>query len=188
MDQLDILREEMNELKRNLDKEQIVNDRLLRSVMKHKASWLNTFVKVEFILLPIFYIIFAMACKFFGVSQWYALTFIVLGIIDSVFDLRTLRISPKVFSTFTMMEVRKILIRQKKERFIQTCVSLPLVIIWLTLFATAILKENSSIESVVVLSGGIIGGIVGAILGILLYRKAQSTNDTLIDDTFDMEQ
>ena len=38
MDQLDILKQEMAELKRNLDKEQIVNDRLLRTVMRQKAG------------------------------------------------------------------------------------------------------------------------------------------------------
>ena len=37
MEELEILKKEMAELKRNLDKEQIVNDRLLRTVMRQKA-------------------------------------------------------------------------------------------------------------------------------------------------------
>lgn len=182
MDELDILKEEMAALKRNLDKEQIVNDKLLRTVMRQKASWLNTFVKVEFIALPFTYIVFALACVFFKISQWYALSFLILGVLDAIGDLRTFRISPKIFSTCSMMEVRSMLLRQKKERFIHMCISLPLALIWLMLFATAVLSDKQSPEGYAGLIGGIIGGLVGGIIVIILFRKAQKTNDGIIEE------
>ena len=183
MDELNILKEEMAALKRNLDKEQIVNDKLLRTVMRQRASWLNTFVLVEFIMLPLLYIIFAVACAIFGISQWYAFAFVILGLADAIVDLRTFRINPKIFSTCSMMEVRKILIKQKKERFIHLCVALPLAIIWLLLFAMAVFKDgNGSPVSYAGVWGGCIGCVIGAIAVIILYRKAQKTNDTIVDD------
>ena len=190
MDQLDILKQEMAELKRNLDKEQIVNDRLLRTVMRQKASWLNKFVTMEFILLPFLYLMFAGICAFFHISQWYATALLIFSLIDVVVDMRTFRIAPKVFSTCSMLEVRRLLVRQKKERFIHMCVSLPLAIIWLILMLNAIATAADPLATdhafnFAGVTGGVIGGAIGGIAVILFYRKAQHTNDTLIDDIRD---
>lgn len=175
----------MAALKRSLDKEQIVNDKLLRTVMRQKTSWMNTFVKFEFIALPFTYLIFAVACAFFRISQWYALSFLILGVIDTVMDLRTFRISPKIFSTYSMMEVRQLLIRQKKERFIHLCVSAPLAIIWLVLFSMAVFSEPQDTVGYAGMVGGIIGGVIGGVVVLILYRKAQKTNDFIIDEIQD---
>ena len=180
----------MAELKRNLDKEQIVNDRLLRTVMRRKASWLNKFVTLEFIMLPILYLMFAGICAFFHVSQWYAVTLLVFSIIDVVVDMRTFRISPKVFSTCTMLEVRRMLITQKKERFIHMCVALPRAIVWLILMLSAIANATDPLATDHALNfagvtGGMIGGLIGAIVVIIIYRKAQRTNDFIINDIDD---
>lgn len=183
MDELNILKEEMAALKRNLDKEQIVNDKLMRTVMRQRASWLNTVVLVEFIMLPLLYIFFALACHIFKISQWYAFAFVILGLLDAIVDLRTFRINPKIFSTCSMMEVRKILIKQKKERFVHLCIAFPFAIIWLLLFATAVLNDGTGCPvSYAGIVGGCIGGIMGVIVVIFIYRKAQKTNDTIVDD------
>ncbi|MDE6291012.1 MAG: hypothetical protein K2M16_05725 [Muribaculaceae bacterium] len=187
MEQLDILKQEMAQLKRNLDKEQIVNDRLLRTVMRQKASWLNKFVTAEFIMLPFLYLMFAGICAYFHISQWYAVTLLVLSFIDVVIDIRTFRISPKVFSTCTMLEVRRLLVRQKKERFIHMCISLPLAIVWLILMLSAIANASDPLATDHALNyagviGGVIGGIIGGIVVFVIYRKAQRTNDTLLSD------
>lgn len=182
MDELDILKEEMAALKRSLDKEQIVNDKLMRTVMRQKTSWLNMYVKFEFIAIPFTYLIFAVACAFFNISQWYALSFLILGVIDAAMDLRTFRISPRIFSTCSMMEVRKRLTKQKKERFIHLCVSAPLAIIWLMLFSMAVFREPQDTVGYAGMIGGIIGGVIGGIVVIIIYRKAQKTNDFIIDE------
>ncbi len=182
MDELNILKEEMAAMKRNLDKQQIVNEKLMRTVMRQRTSWLNTFVKIEIIALPFIYLIFAGICAFYKISQWYAITFLILAAIDSFMDLRTFRISPKIFSTCSMMEVRKLLIKQKKERFIQTCISAPAAIIWFVLFAIGVMGDPQSPEGYGGLVGGLIGAIIGAIVVVILYRKAQKTNDSIIDE------
>ncbi len=182
MDELDILKEEMAALKRSLDKEQIVNDKLVRTVMRQRVSWMNAFVKFEIIALPFTYLVFAAACAFFKISQWYAVAFLIIGGVDSLLDLRTFRISPKIFSTCSMMEVRSLLIKQKKERFIQTCISAPLAIIWLLLFSMAVFSGPQTSVGYAGMVGGIIGGVIGGIIVMILYRKAQKTNDTIIDE------
>lgn len=178
----------MAELKRNLDKEQIVNDRLLRTVMRQRASWLNKFVIVEFWLIPVIYLIFAGICAFFHISQWFALTFLIMAVLDALGDLRTFRISPKVFSTCTMLEVRRLLIKQKKERLIHVCIVLPIAIVWIILFLEAVATASDPLATDHALNfagviGGLIGGVIGAVVVIIIYRKAQRTNDILIDES-----
>lgn len=190
MDELDILKQEMAALKRNLEKEQIVNDKLMRTVMRQKASWLNKFVTSEFIMLPILYLMFVGICAFFHVSQWYSFTLLVLSLLDVVVDMRTFRISPKVFSISTMLEVRRLLVRQKKERFIHVCIALPLAIVWLILMLSAIANATDPLATDHALNfagviGGVIGGIIGGIVVIIIYRKAQKTNDFIIDEIKD---
>lgn len=182
----------MAELKRNLDKEQIINDRLLRTVMRQKASWLNRFVTVEFIMLPILYLMFVGICAYFHISQWYSFSLLILSLIDVALDMRTFRISPKVFSTYTMLEVRRLLIRQKKERLIHICVALPLAIAWLVLMLSAIANASDPFATDHAFNyagviGGVIGGAIGGIVVLVIFRKAQRTNDVLIDDTIDEE-
>ena len=188
MEDLDILKQEMAELKRNLDKEQIVNDRLLRTVMRQKASWLNRLVTVEVIMLPLLYLMFVGICAYFHVSQWYAFSMLILSALDVVADLRTFRISPKVFSTCSLLEVRKLLIKQKKERFIHVCIALPLAIVWILLFSYAIFRATSPLAEDHNLNfagaiGGVIGAIIGTVVVIVIYRKAQRTNDNLLSET-----
>lgn len=185
MNELNSLKEEMAALKQSLDKEQIVNDKLMRTVMRQRASWMNVFVKVEFIILPILYIFFAIASAFFGISQWYAIVWLILCLIDAIVDLRTFRISPKIFSTCSMLEVRNILIKQKKERFIHLCIVFPLAIIWLLLFFNAVgsvSKDTGFDAGSPGIWVGIIGAIIGGIVVLIIYRKAQKTNDNIIDD------
>ena len=177
----------MAELRRNLDKEQIVNDRLLRTVMRQKASWLNKFVTWEFIMLPILYLMFVGICAFFHVSQWYSFSLLVLSLIDVVVDMRTFRIPPKVFSTCSMLEVRRLLVRQKKERFIHVCIALPLAIAWLILMLSAVANATDPLATDHALNyagviGGVIGGIIGGIVVMIIFRKAQRTNDFIIDE------
>ncbi len=180
----------MAALKRNLDKEQIVNQKLMRTIMRQRASWLNKFVTVEFIMLPFLYLLIIGICSFFHISQWYSFSFLVLAILDVLADLRTFRISPKLFSTSTMLEVRRMLIRQKKERFIHVCLALPLAIIWIILLLNAIAHASDPLATDHALdfagvAGGIIGGIIGAVAVLIIYRKAQKTNDVIIENTIE---
>lgn len=182
MDELDILKQEMAGLKEMLDKEQIVNDRLMRTVMRQKTSWLNTFVKVEFIILPITFLVFVAVCAVFNISQWYAISFLILGGVDALMDLRTFRISPKIFSTCSMMEVSRLLQKQKKERFIHMCIAFPLAIVWIIMILNAIVRAHDPFATdhafnISAAIGGVVGGLIGGVIVLIIYRKAQKTND-----------
>lgn len=193
MDELEKLRVEMDALKRNLDKQQIVNKDLMRTVMKQRASWLNNLVIGEIVLLPVLFIMFMAMCVGMHVSVWFAVALLVIGGIDTAFDWRTLRISPRLISTSSIMQLRRILVKQKKQRFWQTVIGTVLAIIWLILFASAALHADGLAEDDHLINfGGAIAGVFGGILGgiavVWIYKKAQKTNDDILSDLDEIEE
>lgn len=193
MDELEKLRVEMDALKRNLDKQQIVNKDLMRTVMKQRASWLNNLVIGEIVLLPVLFIMFMAMCVGLHVSVWFAVAMLVIGGIDTAFDWRTLRISPRLISTSSIMQLRRTLVKQKKQRFWQTVIGTVLSIIWLILFASAALHADGLAEEDHLINfggaiGGVFGGIFGGIAVVWIYKKAQKTNDDILSDLDEIEE
>ena len=194
MEEIEIMRQQLAAMKRQLDTQQIVNRELLRKVMRGKASWLNKFVNIEIITLPVVYLLFVIISAAYGISQWYAFAFLILSALDTVFDWRTVRIPTDMFGSASILELKKFLLRQKRERYIQICVGIPLCIMWIIAFFTAMVRKvdmtSDDLEQAVRaggLFGGIIGGMVGVVVVIVLYRKIQRTNDTLLRDIHDIE-
>lgn len=149
--------------------------------MKQRASWLNVLVNVEIITIPLVSFMLLGLCQLFNISIWYATSMLVLSIIDIAFDWHTMRISPKLLGTASILELRKKLVRQKKERMWQTCISAPIFILWTILFIYAMFSDSNSMN----LAGatvGIIGGTAGAVSMIVIYGKAQGTNDSMLND------
>lgn len=163
--------------------------------MRSKASWLNRFVIGEIIMMPFLYLFFAGLSAFFEISQWYAVVFLICGAVDVFLDWRNVRIPSAMFGTASVLELKKFLLRQKKERFIQTCVMTPLVVIWLVLFFLAMnektfLPDSDSIAQAAkdgALIGGFIGGVIGLVVVILIYYRMQHTNDDLLRDIRELE-
>lgn len=63
----------------------------------------------------------------------------------------------------------------------QTCISAPIFILWTILFIYAMFSDSNSMN----LAGatvGIIGGTAGAVSMIVIYGKAQGTNDSMLND------
>lgn len=196
MDEIEIMRQQLTAIKRQLDTQQIVNKELLRKVMRSKASWLNRFVNIEIITLPVVYLLFVIISAAYGVSQWYAFSFLIMSALDTAFDWRTVRIPSDMFGSASILELKKFLLRQKRERFIQVCVGAPLCVIWVVAFFLAMVANidvtsSDDLEQMVKtggLIGGLAGGVVGGVVMIVLYRKMQRTNDTLLRDIRDLEE
>ena len=112
---------------------------------------------------------------------------------DSTID--TLRISARLFSNSSIIDLKKFLVKQKKQRFYQTSISLPLSLVWVILFAyqisnhIAIQRTNQVDANALV--GMNIGTVVGVILAIFvvvaLYQKMQRTNDRILSDINQLE-
>ncbi len=195
MEELEIMRQQIEAMKQQLDTQQIVNKDLLRKVMRGRASWLNRFVKIEIVMLPILYLFYAAVSVVLGVSQWYALVLLVMCVIDVVFDWRFVRIPPAMFGTASILDLKKFLLRQKKWRAIEISIMLPLAVIWVTAFSCAIKVKNYVLPDGAMMqpamAGGIVAGVIGGLIGVIsvviIFRKMQRTNDALLRDIRDLE-
>lgn len=194
MEELEIMRLQLNELRNHLNSQQIINNDLLKKLIRRNASWLNNLLVIEIVTIPLCYLLFAIVSATVNISQWYALTFLLLAIPDVIIDFRTIRIPFRLLNQATPIQLTKYLIRQKKERFIQTVVALPLGIVWVVAFSIALFTSSeiplSGSDLYAAKIGGITAGIIGSIIAtivvIILYRKLQNTNDNLIKDLHDL--
>ena len=192
MDEFEIMRQQLASMKQQLDTQQIVNHDLMRKVMRAKASWMNILVTAELIILPFLYLFIAGLCHSSGISQWYSFAFLILGGADAILDIRTVRIPTTLFSSSSILNLRKFLVRQKRERFIQTIFSSTLCVVWFSLFVIAIFSSGNpaiaapvpKVVQAVILSAGI---ILSVIIIATLYRKMQRTNDRILADIATLE-
>lgn len=188
MDELNILREQLGALKKSLDQSQIVNRRLMITVMKQKSSWLDRLVKSELIIVPVSFLIILAVSQSLGITPWLAISFFILAAVDTVIDFRTIRISANDFYD-DMVSLRRKLIEQKRQRFQQLAVSTPLSLIWMCWFLVEMVLPHHSAKDLLDTSGPLFWVLLVEIIvcsaltiGIIvyIYRKMQRTNNELI--------
>ena len=99
MNELEQMREQMEAFKSRLDKQQIVNEQLVRNSMGSKMSWIKNFVWAEIIMVPILLIIMAGFHASEGLS-WWLFAFLAAGLIadamgDFIINISQAQISAK---------------------------------------------------------------------------------------------
>lgn len=187
MDELTDLRRQMDSLKKSLEQSQIINQELVRSVTKAKASWLNKIVKWEFILAPVVVLLILAECLGTGVSPWFAIVAGAGILIDSLYDLKTTRVPEQDIISLDLLSLREKLSRQKQMRYKQFLITTPLSLIWGAAFVYCIIRKilveinlpenmirNISIGTV------LFTVVLCVVVVILIYRKMQKTGDEII--------
>lgn len=189
MDELTTMREQMAAMKRSLDKSTIINHELLTKVLRQRSSWLRNTVIMEIILTPLLSLIFYWTHFQVGISVWFAISFFILSGIDTAFDWKTLRIPGSLFSQLDTITLRKKLIKQKIDRKRQFLVSLPLAAIWAVCFCYEYLRhgilkytELDPATNAILLTIAVSLCALGVIIAVVVYRRAQRTNDTLLKE------
>ena len=194
MDELTILRQQMDSVKKSLEESKIVNRKLMVTVMKQKSSWLNNYVMLEVIALPLLFLLLWGECVALGVPVWFSIVFIIGAVIDVIVDFKTTRIPPSDFARLDMLSLRRKLTRQKRQRYIQLIVSLPLALAWGGWF---VYECNKSIMGDEYIDGnmafwiniGVVAVTVIACIVVVLaiYKKMNSVNDDIIGTIDDSE-
>ncbi len=184
-DTLSNLRAGMEALKNHLPSSGLISDREIRQAMRLKSIWMNHVVIGEFLTLPIVTIILTTMALATGMNLWLIVVFAIVAFADTFLDLRTFAVSKHWIQEETLVGLSRRLISQKKERRRQTIVSTSLMMPWVIWFVYEYLKHCAPSLSeemfkwvMGIMSGGILLVAIGVIL--LVYRKAQRTNDEMI--------
>lgn len=189
MTELEQMREQMNIFKSRLDKQQIVNEQLVRNSMGTKMSWIKNFVWGEIIVVPIFLLLFAPFHANLGLS-WWLFAFLAVGLIaDAIGDFIINRIPKSQLLSGDLVETSKRLVKMKKQRTQSFIVGLIFVLIWFAWFCAELIMSSKLASgapgqetySKFVIGGAVVGGIIGVIVSCFIFRKMQKTNNQLIE-------
>ncbi len=189
LNELEQLREQMSVFKDKLNKQQIINDQLVRNTMKSKLSWIKSFVWGEIIIIPILLLGMAVFHAGTGLS-WWLYGFLAIGLIaDATGDFIINRIPKGQLLSGDLVETSKRLVKMKKQRTSWFIIGLIFVTIWLVWFIVELvlktdpgcaLPDHNLVIAIMAIAVAV-GGVIGGIISWLIFRKMQRTNNQLIE-------
>jgi len=189
MTELEQMREQMAAFKSRLDKQQIINEQLVRTSMGSKLSWIKKFVWGEIIVVPILLIIMALFHAGNGLS-WWLYGFLALGLIaDATGDYIINRIPKSQLLSGDLVETSKRLAEMKKQRTSWFVAGVIFLVIWLVWFCIEIamrldcgctLPHHGTVVAIMI-GAIVVGALIGGVIAWLILRKMQRTNNQLIE-------
>ena len=181
--ELDLMREQFAQLKNMLDKERIVNERIMRRAMGEKANKLNRqsifFIILAIIFIP--YVIFIIPMV--GIPQFYGYMVALLLLIAAISEIfSAVSLSKIDFSNGNLMEISEIMVRYKRRNIQWLYFSIPYLLLWISgMFYEAIKAGNMAY-----IVGMGIGLVIGLTFGIRTLVKTQRIASEIIDDSRDL--
>ena len=188
MQELEEMRSALASLKNKLDKQEIVNDRLLRQSMKSKMSWIKRYLWISLCFIPIVAVCFLPMTIMLKLS-WWLYGFTILFVAGCVIaDWYVNHMDSREFLTGNLTETAYKLRRMKTLRMRNEIVSCSVLVLWIVWMAWEIYTKGQaapadSLErgmSVGGLIGGGIGLVIGGVIGLSIFFKMQRTNDEII--------
>ena len=180
--ELDEMKQQMDLLKSKLDRQKIINDRLVRRTMSEKAGKLR---KDLFIIggvalfgIPYCYWIFSVvgfSVAYRIVTALFLLTAIGYKLYQQQF------IQPRDLLEKNLLEVSRKLLRLKQSNANWLKFSIPFLCCWFTWFVIESLRFVESDMRMPLLTGGIIGGICGLIGGIIHNRNTKRRINEILE-------
>ena len=188
--ELQQMKEQLATLTKKLDKETIVNERLMRQTMKSKASSIRKEAIIESIitLIMIPYTIWVMP-EVIGISTGlccFTCFFMVLALAGNYYIHSRFR--PNKFVQGNLLEVRKDTLNMKKFYINWLKIGIPFLIIFFSWFIHDI-HQASHEENLNGIYYGIgFGILIGSIVGIMTFRKIQRTADEILEQIEEMNE
>ena len=193
--ELELMRSQMEDFKAQLDKQKIVNEKMIISSMKKSMSWIKRFVYFECSLVPIIAVSW-FAIKEYALLSWFNYAFLMTMIIVSViadYRINVSAISDADYSRNNLLTTVKKLTRMKRQRSIEMMIEVPVLVVWLLwsgietwMYMPADAPDFVRAAVYGGMVGGVIGGVCGLIFAFRIFSKMQRTNDEVISQINDL--
>ena len=175
------MKEQLSILTQKLEKETIVNEKLMRRATKEKISKMQRRALIKGVVIGLCIPYTIGVCHFFGLSLWLC-GFTVLILLIALYT--DYRIHRNIHSDEAMygnlLDVRKKVLRIKQAYKDWLKFSIPILALWLLSFwyETYQLPDIPK-ESIFI--GSIFGGSIGGFIGFLQYKKMQRSADEILE-------
>ena len=176
--ELETLRSQMDLLRKKLEQETIVNEKLMRETMRSRVStinrqgWISIVVAILMILwTPLFFNHF---------STTFIITTIVFMLVDAILTyIIHKQVNERQLMSEDMRTVANKMRTLKKRYQWSTIIELPLVIAWCVWFCYEIIQQTKGSWHIIAISIAI-GAIIGAFIAWKMYRKVIDNCDAII--------
>lgn len=182
------MRQQMTTLKNKLNKQEIVNDRLIRRSMRNEV---NTIARRYYIIMAIGILMvpYGYWCfvKLGGLSLFFWIVTSIFMLVCAGATYYTCRkINDPHLMNRNLVEARKKVASAKKFEANWLFFGIPAVVLWFAWFMYESYKIHGDALSSGFFWGGCIGGIIGAICGLSLNFKTQRQFQDIIDQIEDL--
>lgn len=182
------MKEQIALLKKIIERQDIVSDRLMRRTMKRKMRSLNREARFVYVL-GAFALVYCNIVFFnMDLTLWFSLAttvFMLAAIVYTVWMHRGL--SVEEISTGRLVEVGRKVARMKRlgQQWLRGV--FPFLAVWFGWFVWEIWQSEANKDLALgMIVGGAVGGIVGGIIGYMRYRNTQRLADEILDNIKDV--
>ena len=187
--ELQEMKKQLAILSQKLEKETIVNERLIRQSMKNKASSIRRTAIVEAIIAMAMtpYFIFVVP-QILAISTglcYFTCFFIVLALAGSYYIHSRFR--PDKFVQGNLIEVRKDTLNMKKSYINWLKIGIPFLIVFFSWFIHDMHQAYPKENLYGIYYGIGFGILIGSIVGIMSFRKIQRTANEILEQIEEMQ-
>ena len=185
------MKEQLSLLIKKLDKETIVNERMIRRSRKEKADRLNRRLIVEIlvclIMIPFFICVLPNLSKVSMPFCIFSAGFFALGVLYDFY--MYLRFRPQKFIEGNMIEVRRDTLNFKKQTLRWTyCIGIPFLVVYIVWFVYEKMQYYQGEILKIVLVSALIGFLIGGAIGINIFLKTLRATDEILMQIEELEE
>ena len=186
--ELNNMRQQMETLKKKLEKQEIVNDRIIRQSMKKTASSISVryYIIMALGLLMVPYMSFVFY-EHFGLSLAFSIASgIFMLVCTAATYYNSLNLSNSNMMHGNLLDVRRRMARAKKFDANWLFFGIPAIIVWLGWLGYEFYQKDGE-TALAMIIGAVVGGVIGAIIGFSIHFKTQRQYQEIIDQIEEME-
>ena len=186
--ELENMREQMNTLKKKLDQQEIVNDRIIRKSMRNTANNIKrryyAIMALTLLMIPYTYVVFILN-QGLSMAFWIGTSILMLLCAGATYY-NSLNVSNSNMMSNNLVEVGQNIARAKKFDANWLFFGIPAAIAWLG-WLTWELYQLDSEAARYMIYGTICGAVLGTILGFKMHFNTQHQYQEIIDQIEDLK-
>ena len=187
---LDEMRIQMSILKKKLDKQSIVNERMVKRMISRRVVDINfrqnIFALMSLAIIPVSYFVFVcingMSMMFWTSSCVLVLLGIAYRIIDHRAHVDILRHEGDMLETYR--KVAKV----RKRCADWTLISIPIVLVWLGFYCHELYRVYGDGRGTGMAVVGAVSGLIGLVIGLAMHRRIQQSYTEMMEQMEDLSE